>query len=159
MLEEGPVDLIKIDPEPSTAIYALSVAEEFLREAQEHIRKRNYEEACESAKNAARMASSAVLYNDGYVAKTLGTTCYYLEQHYPKKFPVEEWRVLEVGTTEKIKIVERILYFLRLKKKKKEDTEKNARKALTIAEIFVASVRTIVTGERGYACDTTKKEE
>ncbi len=155
---EEPVDLLKIDPEPSKAIYAVGVAEELIGSAREKADSGKYEDAMEDIKNAIRVASSALLYNDGYVANTLDTTCYYLQNHYPKKFPVKEWKIIEIGTKTGVKLVDTILEKLGFGKKQ-EARKREAERALAIAEVFVQSVKTIVMVGGTPAWEETKREE
>ena len=139
---EEPVDLLRINPEPSKAIYAVEMAEEFLKTAKMKIGEGKKDAALDDVKNAIRMASSALLYYDGYVANSLDTTCYYLQNHYPKKFPTEEWRVIEVGTKTGVRIVDAI--FEKFGLKKEEPKVDEVGRAIAIATVFVQSVRSIV---------------
>ncbi len=139
---EEPVDLLKINPEPSKALYAVEMAEEFLKNAKTKIGEGKKDEALDDVKNAIRMASSALLYYDGYVANSLDTTCYYLQNHYPKRFPTDEWRVIEVGTKTGVRVFDSILEKLGLKKKEPKIDEVG--RAVAIATVFVQSVKSIV---------------
>jgi len=155
---EEPVDLLKINPEPSKAVYAAGMAKDFIESAKEKMDSGRYDDAMEDIKNAIRIASSAIMYNDGYVANTLDTTCYYLQNHYPEKFPVKEWKIIELGTKTGVRMVDAVME--RLGFGKKQDAKKNeAERALAIAEAFVQSVMVIVTEGERPAWEATTREE
>ncbi len=156
---EEPVDLLKIKPEPSKAIYAVGAAEEFLESAKAKFKSGEREEALEDVKNAIRIASSAILYYDGYVAGTLDTTCYYLQNHYPKRFPTDEWRIIEIGTKTGVRLVDAVLEKLGLEKKKEEMKVDEVGRAIAIANVFVQSVKSIVMIGEKPAGESTVKEE
>jgi uncharacterized protein (UPF0332 family) len=155
---EEPVDLVKINPDPSRAISAVMVAEELLESAKEKFRERKRDEALEDVKNAIRMASSAMLYYDGYVARTLDTTCYYLQNHYPEKFPTNEWRIIEVGTKTGVRIIDTVLDKLGLKKKEESRVDEVGR-AIAIATVFVQSVKLIIMGGERPSVERAVREE
>lgn len=144
MPEENISGVVKVKPEPSKAMFAIEAAADLVESARIGIRQNNFEQAYEDSKNAIRMASSAIMYNDGYIANSLDGAYDYMEKVQGKKELVEDWRNIEIKSPENTGFFDRILDFLRLKKKSYVNTEESARKALSVAEVFVQSARTIV---------------
>ena len=121
MPDESAVNIpgvVKIKPEPSKAIFALETAFGLLEVAKRDIKNRQYEDAYEDSKNAMRMASAAVMYNDGYFASTIDSTYEYVERKYGETRLVKEWKNIEEKSPENRGFVEKLLEALRLRKKK-----------------------------------------
>src|SRR4030095_7106726 len=92
--------LARQKPDLASALYAMDLALEMLQSAKEKLSKEDYRGAFDASKNAVRLASSAVMFRDGYVSDNLESTAAYLLQKYPGDFPVEEWHKLEEMTIE-----------------------------------------------------------
>ncbi|VVC04084.1 Uncharacterised protein [Candidatus Bilamarchaeum dharawalense] len=84
----------KPKPDLSRASFALDVAMYMLDTAKDKFNEKNYVAAFEESRNSVRMASSAILFRDGRVFKTLNQTMDYLDRTY-STFPIKEWKHLE----------------------------------------------------------------
>lgn len=87
--------MVKKTPDRLSAIHAVSVASNLVREARENYRRGDFMEAISTSKNAMRIASSAVLFRDGYISSTFEDTVLYLSRKYPGRFPLEKWKETE----------------------------------------------------------------
>jgi uncharacterized protein (UPF0332 family) len=90
--EEG---LQRVEADAERAVYALSVAMELIRSAEDEASRSQYRDSVDSARNSMRMAASALLFRDGYVATDLETSCSYLRRHYADIVPVDDWVAVE----------------------------------------------------------------
>jgi len=156
---EGIPGVVKIDPEPLKAILAVETAQNLLEVAKDEINERKYDDSYEDAKNAIRMASAAIMYADGYVAKTMEGAYEYFEKKRGDKELVKEWRDVEIKSPENRGFVDRLLEALRFKKKKESEEDTKARKALTLAENFVKSADIIIKSGAAPAWERTWKRE
>ncbi len=136
--------IVKTNPEPSKAMFAIEAASGLLETAKIGIVQKRYEDAYEDSRNAIRLASAAIMYNDGYVANTVNGAYDYMEQAHGKKSLVDEWKEVEIKSPQNKGIVQIILEFLRIRKSSEVNNETSARKALSVAETFVQSARSIV---------------
>ena len=150
--------IIKINPEPSRAIFAVETAAHLIEAAKTELENRRYEEAYEDAKNAIRMASAAMMYNDGYVANNIEGAYEYMDKKYGEKVMVKEWKTVEVRSPENRGIIDRLLEMLRLKKRKEDEMEIDARKALHVAEVFVESGKALLSAGAVPVWERTRKE-
>ena len=123
--------LVRILPNRIKAIEAVNLASELLEQARIYFEEGNYEECMNRSRDAVRVASSALLFGDGFVASTFEDTLEYIKTRYPAKFPINDWMRLE-----NVSIIDGIKYLLLSREKKKEE----ARYALTTAERVVGAV-------------------
>lgn len=124
----------KIDAEPDRAIYALSIAAELLQSAQDNASDSSFEEAIIQSRDSIRMASSAILFKDGFVATDLESSCTYLKKKYSKAIPVDEWRHVE--TLANSGPFDRLVGLFGIGKGR---LEKNAKEALEAANRFLSA--------------------
>lgn len=163
------IDLVHTEPSRENALFALAVAADFLASAREKFEARNHEGALSDCKSCMRMAASALLYEDGYIAGSLETTIYYLEKRYAGMFPLEDWRIVErINPDRRGGLTEMLAKGLGLKKGVGETfgtPEDNAKVALGVSEKFFMSVRFIFeallekeAGGEGASGETGKME-
>lgn len=136
--------IVKIKPEPSKAVFAVEAAADLVSAAKNEIGQKRYADAYDDARNAIRMASAGIMYNDGYVANTREGAYDYMERVQGDKTLADEWKSVEIMAPENKGIIDRLLEFLRLKKGAETNNELSARKALSVAETYVQSARTLV---------------
>jgi len=140
---EGIIGVVKIKPEPSKAIFAVEAASDLLEAARSEIRQKKFDEAYEDARNAIRLASAGIMYNEGYIASTSEGAYGYIERKGDRRM-AEEWKDVEMKAPQNRGLIDKILEFLRLKKGAETTNELGARKALAVAETFVKSARSLV---------------
>ena len=135
-------EIARKNPDIPSAMFAIDAASAILNAAREKFSHKNYKEAFQESKDAIRMASSALLIRDGYVASTFEATIMYIADRYQDRLPVDEWQHLEsVLTGDGPGLLNLIL---RLTGKNKKTGEEEASQALTIAERFLVSVKAMV---------------
>lgn len=122
----------EIEAEPERAAYALEVAAALLGTAMEMAEKSEYDEAIVSARDAMRMAGSALLFKDGLVSSDLGSSCSYLKKKYGDELPVSEWERVEALS--KTSILDKLADFLG---SGKDRLEKDALQAMESAHRFL----------------------
>jgi hypothetical protein len=128
---------VRTQPDMASALFALELASGMLDSARERFARQDYNGAFEESRNAVRMASSAILFRDGYVSDNLESTVSYLLQRYPGAFPVEGWQGLEdIPLEDTPGLFNMVLSAVgRLKKA----GEQEASEALALAAAFVES--------------------
>jgi len=137
-------DLVAGMPDPAGATAALATASDLLESARDCYARGDYATAFTDARDCMRMASSAILMRDGYVATTLEASVAYLESRYAGKVPVDSWERMETAFPgETIGVMNALMSALG--KSRKPDRE-NTGEALGAAERFLASARTIIGG-------------
>lgn len=124
----------EIEAEPERAIYAISIAHDLLLSAQENASKSSFEEAIIESRDSMRIASSAILFRDGYIANDLESSCAYLKKKYGEVMPVDEWRLVE-GMVRSGPI-DQLVSKLGFGKTNRED---QAKKAINAADRFVSA--------------------
>jgi hypothetical protein len=129
----------EIGPEPERAIYALSVAAQLLEEARIQSGESASVETVIKARDSMRIACSAILFKDGYVAADFDSSVAYLRSKYGEKVPINEWRDIELMA--KGSPLERITNFLGLAKNQGQE---NAKKALEAAGRFLEASSTLI---------------
>ncbi|NYZ77121.1 hypothetical protein H0O02_02280 [Candidatus Micrarchaeota archaeon] len=142
--EQTIIGTIRITPEPSQAVFALEAALNLLEAAKSEIGEKRYEDAYGDSKNAIMMAAAAIMYNDGYVANTPEGAYGFMEKKYGRAQLVREWKSVDMDSPENRGAIARIAEALGLGRKKEMEAELGARKALSLAEVFIESARTIV---------------
>ena len=130
---------LRTQPDMASAVFALERASYMLESARERFGRRDYPGAFEESRNAIRMASSAMLFRDGYVSENLETTVSYLVQRYPGAFPVEEWQRLEDVPMEDTPGLYNMI--LGAMGKIKKTGEQEAMEAMALADAFIGSAR------------------
>ncbi len=155
--EETIVGAIRMTPEPSRAVFAVETATNFLETARTELERGLYEDAYEDAKNAIRMAVTAMMYNDGYVAKTIESAFEYIEKKHGKPELVREWRRIEINAPSNRGIIEKIVQFFGFKKS--EELKEEVIKTLSVAEIFVESATALVLSGVPPTWEITRKTE
>ncbi|MBU0591812.1 hypothetical protein KKF81_00270 [Candidatus Micrarchaeota archaeon] len=138
MAEESVLEIVRMVPDMPSAVEAISSASEALNFAKEKFNQQNYGESIHESKSAIRLASAAVLFRDGYIASTLNATIRYLEEHYPDKFPNEDWKKLElIPDGEGPGLMNIIIRMLKNSDNRKRDAEH----AISVAEKFLSHLR------------------
>jgi len=122
----------EIGPEPERAIYALSVAAQLLEEAKVQAEGSPSEETIIMARDSMRIACSAILFKDGYIAPDFDSSVTYLASKYGEKVPLAEWKTIEQMA--KGSPLGKIAGFLGLGK---GQAQENAMKALEAAGRFL----------------------
>jgi len=130
-------DAAIIAPNRIGAAGALRLASEMLSAARERLGARDYAGSIEESRNAIRMASSALLMQEGLVMGTLEATAAYISHHYPGAFPLQEWVALENMASETAPGLYSMI--LEAMGKVKKTDEQDAREAIRVAESFVSS--------------------
>jgi uncharacterized protein (UPF0332 family) len=143
MEEAGLAEIVRITPDSGSAIFALGLASEAIERARERFFRGDYRRSLEESRNAMRLASSALLFRDGYVSDSLEATIYYMLQHYPGSFPLDSWVSIErIPTGETPGLYYMVLGALgRLKKAGEEE----AKIGIAAAEMFLESARTEIS--------------
>jgi len=135
-------EIIRKNPDTTGARFAANAALDLLAMARERLDNRDYVEAFRGSKDAIRMASSALLLNDGYVASTFEATLRCIEERHSGQLPIDEWQYLEnMLTGEGPGLLNLIV---RLAGKNMKTGKHEASQAIAIAERFVASVMAII---------------
>ena len=123
----------EIEAEPERAAYALEVAASLLGSAMEMIGKSSYDEAIISARDAMRMASSALLFKDGLISSDFNSSCDYLKKKYGDELPVADW--IKVEQLTRTSLIDKLADILHTKGR----LEKNANVALEGAHKFLSA--------------------
>ncbi len=132
---ELPSSIVKKTPDRLSAIYALSSASMLLDEARYNYDRGDFMGAVTSSRDAMRMASSALLFNDGYIAPTFEATLVYLSRKYPGRLPLDGWKAAESPSfAGRLTIIMGGKRFL----------QQEAEKALESAGTFVKEARTFL---------------
>jgi len=141
-MNEANQEIVKADPDPARAFFAVSLAADTLQSARTRLLRNDYVGALDEAKNSMRLTSSALLFRDGYVATTFDSAASYLLSHYPGAVPVEEWRYFETAFPgPSVGLMSQLIRVLG-KEKKLDETE--AGKAISTAEAFLRSAKSIL---------------
>ena len=130
-------ELARKEPDRTRAVFAINAASHILDVARERFYCRDYRGAFQESKNAIRMASSALLFRDGYIASTLDATLMHMEENYLNQLPIEEWQSLESMITGVGPGLLNLI--IRLTGKDKKTGRAEAGMALMVAERFLAS--------------------
>ncbi|MEW6748226.1 MAG: hypothetical protein AB1295_00775 [Candidatus Micrarchaeota archaeon] len=127
------------NPDHSSAMVALSAASDALATAKGLYGERRFQEAFESSRDAIRLVSSALMFRDGCICGTFGSSQAYLLERYPGMFPLEAWRRIEMFQDDygsgPMAAISRILG------KARTAGETEANEALRAATMFVDSAR------------------
>ncbi len=139
-MDEGglAVKTIRVAPDLSSAIYAIGLASENLRHARERLSGHDLQGALEGSRNAIRLASSALMFRDGYVTGDFDRTVRFLRSKYDDQLPLRDWERLEMAY-----LGEGGIYKILLRavgKSVKSDAEL-VNEALAVAETFIIKVR------------------
>lgn len=139
---DAPPEMVRKSPDMARAMFAMDAALEIFDAAREKFNYGRYGEAFQESKGAIRMASSALLLRDGYVASTFEATAKYIADKYDDLLPVDEWWHIEsMPNGDGPGILNLII---RLAGKNKETGEGKAGRALEIAERFLELVRALI---------------
>ncbi|HSB47699.1 MAG TPA: hypothetical protein VLD37_06830 [Candidatus Bilamarchaeum sp.] len=130
--------LVPKKPDYASALIALNAATDLLESAREKMTHDDLPGALENSRDAIRLASSALLFRDGYVAGSLEDTASYLSKRYPGVFPLADWDTLEVAASGRVTLYKLLLSAMG---KIKKDAREEAGRALTTAEAFISSAR------------------
>lgn len=134
-------DLVVSRPDPQGAMVALATAAGLLESAQSGFARRDYDSSFTDARDSIRLASSAILMRDGYVATSLDATTYYLDGRYAGMLPLDSWTEMETSFSGEAGMTSLLLRALG--KNKKPDKE-NTEQALAVAGSFLTSVKSIL---------------
>lgn len=134
------VGLVKTQPDPYKAIYAIQTAAEMLKNADDAAAGNDLDSAYEYALNAMRLSSSALLFLDGYVAQTLGAATRYMRERY-KQVPTDEWRIAEERDPRRRGVLEGLLEAVGMRKR---DDKIDTMKTIAVAKVFVASALALI---------------
>ncbi len=139
------MDLVRFEPSKENSLFALAMAADLLVSAKERFEDQDFNGTLSDSKNSIRLAVSAVLYNDGYMAGSLETSIYYIEKNYAGMFPTSDWKVIEkISAEEKGGLFEAFSKALGIGKEKGSaygSLEVNAKRSLEVAENFILAVR------------------
>jgi hypothetical protein len=130
--------LIPKKPDYASALIALNAASDLLESAREKLLHDDLPGALESSRDAIRMATSALLFRDGYVAASLEATADYLSKKYPGIFPLGEWDIVEVAASGRITLYK---FLLSAMGKLKKSDRQEADRAVETAETFIQTAR------------------
>lgn len=131
--------IIRAEPDRASAAFALAAASELLTLARVRLGRKDFSGSFEESRNAIRMASSAILFRDGYVADSFDSTLLYLLKHYPGMLPLDDWQRLEQIPAYDTPGLYNML--LSAMGKLKKTGEQEAKQAVVVAEAFIASAR------------------
>jgi len=135
-------ELARKQPDTVGAMLAIDAASGILASAKERLAHDDFEEAFLEAKHAMRMASSALLIKDGFLATSLDATVHYISDKYPDMVPVEQWREMESRITGEGPGLLNLV--IRLSGKTRKAGEADARSAVLLAGRFIACVNRIM---------------
>jgi HEPN domain-containing protein len=136
------LEMTRKEPDMASAVFAIQSASELLNSARMKLSHKSYQDAFRDSKSAIQMASSALLFRDGYIASTLEASVLYLTERYPGRLPVEEWHRLEnILSGEGPGLLNLIL---RLTGKGRQTSEKEASHAVGIAQKFLDAAKAIL---------------
>jgi len=127
--------LERVESESSRAFYAIITAAGILLEAKQKADESKFDEALALSRDSMRMASSAVLFRDGFVAADLGSSLAYLAKNYGDRIPVAEWKAVE--SLSKSSVVDRIGAIFGLSDR--TQLEKNVNLAIESADKFIGA--------------------
>lgn len=134
--------LVASQPDSVGAMLALLAASDMLESAGLRLGNGDYEAALIDARDSMRLASSAVLLQDGYVATTLEATVSYLEWRYAGLLPLGPWLQMETAFPGRSAgLMSRLASLLGKNKKPDKD---NTGQVLATAGSFISSVRAIL---------------
>lgn len=126
-------------PDFASAVLALDLASSMLDEAKERFARGDFAGSMEESRNAVRVATSAILYKDGFVSDSFESTLNHLLKNYPGAFPLDEWRRMESNAPDRgYGLYHMMLQALKMAKKADEDA---ASKAIATADMFINSAR------------------
>lgn len=130
--------LVPKHPDYGSAIVAISAASDLLALAREKLAREDAEGAMEGSRDAIRLASSAILFRDGYVSGSLEDTADYIAKKYPGLFPIEGWERIEIASSPRVTLYK---MFLSAMGKIKKPGRESAEEAIITAETFIESAR------------------
>lgn len=143
-MEAGNSEFVQVLPDLAGAILATHIASEMLVSAREKYGSRTYEDSVSDSRDAIRIAASAVLLKDGYVASTFEATYDYLLRHYKDRLSLTPWHSMEKSSWgDGHGIIYRILKVIGIIR---EVDKKQAKEAIATAEKFLHSVSQMVGG-------------
>jgi len=143
-MEAGDSEFVQVLPDLAGAVLATHIASEMLMSAKEKYEKRVYDDSVSDSRDAIRVAASAVLLRDGYVASTFEATYSYLSHHYQDRLSLEPWHSMEKSTWgDGQGIIYRILKAIGIIK---QVDKKQAKEAIATAEKFLHSASEMVGG-------------
>ena len=131
--------LVKQEPDPARALFALKMASETLMAANELYSRKEYAGAFVNSRDAIRLVSSALMFRDGYISDTFDGAIAHMLERYPGLFPVAEWQQIESFPLESAPGLLNLI--LRLLGRLKKPGEQEANQALKAASSFVESAR------------------
>jgi hypothetical protein len=131
--------IVRAEPDRASAAFALATASELLVLANERLGRGDFRGSFEESRNAIRMASSAILFRDGYIADSLDSTLIYLLKHYPGILPLDDWQRLEQMPAYDSPGLYNML--LAAMGKLKKTGEQEAKEAVMVAGAFIESAR------------------
>ncbi len=133
-MEEG---IIRAAPNPAGAAIATDIASALLSSARQKLLSGDFIGSMADSRDAMRMASSALLLHDGFIADTMDSATAYLSARYPGRFPISEWQRTEtMASGHEYGLYHMILRYLGRTRK---TGEKEAESSLSAAERFVRS--------------------
>lgn len=143
-MESGNSEFVSVLPDLAGAILATHIASEMLASAKEKYESMTYSDSFSDSRNAMRIAASAVLLRDGYVASTFEASYEYLSYHYKDRLSLASWYSMERTLwADGQGLICRLLQAVGLIKKM---DKKQAKEAITTADKFLHSVSKIVGG-------------
>ena len=130
--------LVPKHPDYASAMVALTAASDLLALARDKLAHDDIEGAIESSRDAIRLASSAILYRDGYVSGSLEDTEDYISKKYPGVFPVGDWDRIEITASPRVTLYKMVLSAMG---KIRPPDRSVAEEAVVIADTFIRTAR------------------
>jgi hypothetical protein len=132
------MDESRFAPPAGNPAQAFSLAAEMLEIARERFSEGDLQAALDGSRDCIRLASSAILFRDGYVTDDFGKTVQYLSRRYDSIFPLREWERVEMtylGSGGMYKMI------LKMMGKTIRSDQELVDEALTVAQRFVETAR------------------
>ncbi len=122
----------------ASAVHAMSFAADMLEAAKERLSAGDLQGALDNSRDAIRIASSAVLFRDGYITDDFDKTIRYFSRRYDSMFPLRDWERVEMTYLGSGGLYNMILKAAGARLKSDED---KAREAVLVAERFIETTR------------------
>jgi hypothetical protein len=117
---------------------AMALAGDLLSAAKERYSSGDLQSALEGSRDAIRVASSAILFRDGYITDDFDKTVRYLSRRYDGLFPLRDWERVEMTYLGEGGVYNMLLRMMGMRRR--SDSEM-VRAALDVAERFIETTR------------------
>ncbi|MFN7991242.1 MAG: hypothetical protein U0R44_03730 [Candidatus Micrarchaeia archaeon] len=129
---------VRVAPDLASAIYALDLASDTLRDAKEKFTSHDLQGALDGSRDAIRIASSALMFRDGYVTADFDRTVRFLRSKYDDQLPLRAWERVEMAYLGEGGLYNMLLVALGKERKSDDDL---VSEALSVAETFIIKAR------------------